>query len=100
MANVELRVPVTPETLMQSGSVGKQFAATAVMILVEEGKIGLDDSSVKYFQNAPPSWKAIKVKNLLSHTSGLTEYGTDALTKPNGPFYLRRLHRESTAHKV
>src|ERR1700712_1662643 len=46
MANVELRVPVTPETLMQSGSVGKQFAATAVMILVEEGKVGLDDSIV------------------------------------------------------
>ena len=53
MANVELRVPVTPETLMQAGSVGKQLAATAVMILVEEGKVGLDDSIVKYFQNAP-----------------------------------------------
>jgi CubicO group peptidase (beta-lactamase class C family) len=75
---------------MQAGSVGKQFAAAAVMILVEEGKVGLDDSIVQYFQNAPPSWKAIKVKNLLSHTSGLAEYETDALTKPNGPFYLRR----------
>ena len=38
-SNVELQVPVKPETLFQSGSVGKQFTATAVMMLVEEGKI-------------------------------------------------------------
>ena len=43
LANVELQVPVKPETVFQSGSVGKQFTATAVMMLVEEGKIGLDD---------------------------------------------------------
>src|SRR5438309_8310970 len=49
LANVELQVPVKPETIFQSGSVGKQFTATAVMMLVEEGKIGLDDSLTKYF---------------------------------------------------
>src|SRR5579862_3355308 len=43
LANVELQVPVKPETIFQSGSVGKQFTATAVMMLVEEGKVGLDD---------------------------------------------------------
>ena len=43
LANVELQVPAKPETIFQSGSVGKQFTATAVMMLVEEGKIGLED---------------------------------------------------------
>ena len=58
MSNVELQVPVKPETVFQSGSVGKQFTATAVMMLVEEGKVGLDDPLTKYFPDAPASWKA------------------------------------------
>ena len=53
LANVELQVPAKPETIFQSGSVGKQFTATAVMMLVEEGKIGLDDPLTKYFPDAP-----------------------------------------------
>src|SRR5579883_3331530 len=48
LSNIELNVPVTPETIMQTGSVGKQFTATAVMMLVEEGKVGLDDKLSKY----------------------------------------------------
>jgi CubicO group peptidase (beta-lactamase class C family) len=89
MSNVELNVPVKPETVFQSGSVGKQFVSAAVMTLVEEGKVGLDDSIVKYFPNAPPSWKPILVKNLLSHTSGLAEYEASERAGPKGPFYLR-----------
>lgn len=89
LANVELNVPVKPETIFQSGSVGKQFTATAVMMLVEEGKVGLDDPVSKYFAGAPDNWKNIKVRNLLSHTSGLAEYESDELTKPGAPFYLR-----------
>jgi len=89
MANIELNVPVKAETIFQSGSVGKQFTSAAIMMLVEEGKIGLDDSIVKYFPNAPPSWQAIRVKNLLSHTSGLSEYETDERAGPTGPFYIR-----------
>jgi CubicO group peptidase (beta-lactamase class C family) len=88
-ANLELGVPVKPETIFQSGSVGKQFAAAAIMMLVEEGKVSLDDSITKYFPNAPADWKPILVKNLLSHTSGLAEYGSRDRTGPKGPFYLR-----------
>jgi CubicO group peptidase (beta-lactamase class C family) len=76
-ANVELQVPVKPETLFQSGSMGKQFTATAVMMLVEEGKIGLDDSLTKYFPEAPKSWKQVTVRELLSHTGGFTDYPKD-----------------------
>jgi uncharacterized protein (TIGR03435 family) len=89
LANVELNVPVQADTIFQSGSVGKQFVSAAVMMLVEEGKAGLDDSIVKYFPNAPESWKPILIKNLLSHTSGLAEYETPERTGPKGPFYMR-----------
>ena len=89
MADVELSVPVKPETVFQSGSVGKQFVSAAIMMLVEEGKINLDDSITRYFPNAPPGWKPILVKNLLSHTSGLAEYESPDRIGPNGPFYLR-----------
>jgi CubicO group peptidase (beta-lactamase class C family) len=90
LANVELNVPVKPETLMQAGSVGKQFVSAAIMLLVEEGKISLDDSITKYFPDAPAAWKPILIKNLLSHTSGLSEYESpDRWESPNGPFYYR-----------
>ena len=74
VANVELQVPVKPETIFQSGSVGKQFTATAVMMLVEAGKIGLNDPLTKYFPDAPPSWKNVTVRELLSHTGGFGDY--------------------------
>jgi CubicO group peptidase (beta-lactamase class C family) len=74
LANVELQVPVKPETVFQSGSVGKQFTATAVMMLVEAGKIGLDDPLTKYFRAAPASWNGVTVRELLSHTAGFGDY--------------------------
>ena len=74
LANVELQVPVKPETVFQSGSVGKQFTATAVMMLAEEGKVGLDDPLTKYFADAPASWKDVTVRELLSHTAGFGDY--------------------------
>ncbi|HLW85047.1 MAG TPA: serine hydrolase domain-containing protein [Candidatus Sulfotelmatobacter sp.] len=74
LANVELQAPVKPETVFQSGSVGKQFTATAVMILVEEGKLALDDPLTKYFSDAPAAWKEVTVRQLLSHTAGFTDY--------------------------
>jgi CubicO group peptidase (beta-lactamase class C family) len=72
LANVELGVPATPETVYQSGSVGKQFIATLVMMLVEEGKIGLDDPISKYFPDSPDIWKPITIRHLLTHTSGIS----------------------------
>ncbi|WP_426700276.1 serine hydrolase domain-containing protein [Rhodanobacter sp. Col0626] len=90
LANIEWQAPVTPITLMQSGSVGKQFAATAVMMLLEQGKVNLDDSITQYFTDAPASWKPIKVKNLLSHTSGLAEYEDPSLMQPGGLFDSRK----------
>jgi CubicO group peptidase (beta-lactamase class C family) len=74
LANVELNVPAKAESIFQSGSVGKQFTATAVMMLVEAGKVGLDDPLTKYFPDAPATWQQVTVRELLSHTAGLTDY--------------------------
>jgi CubicO group peptidase (beta-lactamase class C family) len=99
LANVEWDATVTPDTIFQSGSVGKQFTATAMMMLVEEGKVGLDDPIKKYFPDAPETWNDIKVHNLLSHTSGLSEYETGPRTKVGGPFYIRMDFTEDELYK-
>ena len=72
-ANLEHGVRVTPQTVFQSGSVGKQFTAMAVMILIEEKKLDLDDPISKYL-DVPNAWSAITVRHLLTHTSGLGDY--------------------------
>jgi CubicO group peptidase (beta-lactamase class C family) len=74
LANIEHQVPVKPETIFQSGSMGKQFTATAVMMLAEEGKLSLDDKITKYFPDGPAAWHNITVRHLLTHTSGMTDY--------------------------
>ena len=99
LANVEWNVAVTPDTIFQSGSMGKQFTATAVMMLVEEGKVRLEDPIKKYFPDAPEAWSDIKVHNLLSHTSGLSEYESGARTKVGGPFYMRLDYTEDELYK-
>src|SRR5580765_2262872 len=71
LANVELNVPVRPETIFKIGSVSKQFIASGIMLLVEEGKIGLDDKISKYLEGTPETWKDISVRHLLTHTSGI-----------------------------
>ena len=76
-SNVEHQVPVKPETIFQSGSVGKQFTATAVMMLVEEGKVSLDEKISKHLGEVPQAWQNITVRHLLTHTSGLTDYPDD-----------------------
>lgn len=74
LANLEHQVPVKPETIFQSGSIGKQFTAAAVMILVQENKLSLDDPVSKYFPDVPATWKQITIYHLLTHTSGLGDY--------------------------
>ena len=77
LANLEHNVPVKPETIFQSGSVGKQFTAFAIMLLVEDGKIGLDDPLNKFFPDAPAIWEKVTIKNLLTHTGGFGDYPND-----------------------
>lgn len=71
LANVELNVPATPETVYKIGSVSKQLIAAGIMLLVDEGKISLDDNISKFLDGTPDTWKTITVRHLLTHTSGI-----------------------------
>lgn len=73
IANVEHQVPVKPQTIFQSGSVGKQFTATAVLMLAEQNKLQVSDPVSKYLK-VPDAWKGITIRHLLTHTSGLGDY--------------------------
>lgn len=75
LANVEHNVPVTAETVIRLGSVSKQFFSTAILKLMEEGKLSIEDSVHKFFPDAPETWRPIQVKHLMSHTSGLKREG-------------------------
>ncbi len=70
-ADVKDSVPATENTVYKIGSLSKQFIATAIVVLAEEGKLSLSDPIRKYFKDAPDAWKNITVRNLLNHTSGL-----------------------------
>jgi CubicO group peptidase (beta-lactamase class C family) len=71
LASVELDAPVTPDTVFELASVTKQFTAAAVMKLVEDGKVALDEPVSKYLSGTPPTWQAITIRHLLTHTAGL-----------------------------
>lgn len=73
LADVERKVPVTPDTRFNIASVDKQFTATLVMMLVEEGKLNLEDEIGKHLPNASRAWKGIRIRHMLSHTAGLSD---------------------------
>lgn len=73
-ANLELDTPVTQQTVFELGSLTKQFTAVAVLTLVDEGKLELDESVLKYLPELPESWRDITVRHLLTHSAGIEEY--------------------------
>lgn len=74
MANVELGVPLQPDMVFRLGSITKQFTATAIMMLVEQGKVALQDPIEKYLPGYPTRGHVITVEHLLTHTSGIKSY--------------------------
>lgn len=79
LASLEHTIPVHPDTLFKVGAVSMQFTAAGIMLLVEDGKIDLDDSIRKYLPEAPKSWAPVTIRQMLNHTSGLP-------ATPNGNF--------------
>jgi CubicO group peptidase (beta-lactamase class C family) len=71
IANLETETPVSVNSVFELASVSKQFTAAGIMLLVEEGKVKLDDSITKYFDQPPDAWKGLTVRQLLTHTAGL-----------------------------
>jgi D-alanyl-D-alanine carboxypeptidase len=94
LANIELQVPVTRDSVFKIGSVSKQFIATGIMLLVRDGKVRLEDPVTTYFEDAPPAWKAITLRQLLSHTSGLVREspGFDGLKVQSDADVIRKAY--------
>lgn len=76
MADLETQTPITANTVFESGSVAKQFAATAILLLVQDGRVQLDDPVRRYIPELPEYPRPLLVRHLLSHTSGLREWST------------------------
>jgi CubicO group peptidase (beta-lactamase class C family) len=71
VANLRTKSPATPETVYKIASVSKQFIATGIMLLVQEGRVSVDDSVRKLIPGAPAAWNRITIRHLLTHTAGL-----------------------------
>ena len=77
LANLELNVPATTKTVYQLQSITKSFIACGTMLLIEDGKLGLDDKITKYLSELPPAWSDVTVRHLLTHTSGISNFVGD-----------------------
>jgi D-alanyl-D-alanine carboxypeptidase len=74
LANREWDIPNTPETRFRTGSIGKQFAAAAILLLADRGILGLDDPVSRHYAAAPPAWSGITLRHLLSMRSGIPNF--------------------------
>jgi CubicO group peptidase (beta-lactamase class C family) len=102
LADVEHAVPVTPATSFRLASVTKQFTAAAILALVEEGKLRLDDRLGELLADVPAYAADVRVRHLLAHTSGMPDYEV-LLGRGDGPQVTDRdvlvlLHRAKRLH--
>jgi len=74
LANMEEGVAAAPQTNYRLASVTKQFTAAAILLLVEDGRVRLDDRARMWLPTLPPATEAITIQHLLTHTSGLIDY--------------------------
>ncbi|MEM9859784.1 MAG: serine hydrolase domain-containing protein [Bacteroidota bacterium] len=72
MANLELDVPMQPHMIFQLASITKQFTAISILMLMEDGKLDLNDEVTAYIPDYPTNDHTITIRNLLTHTSGIT----------------------------
>jgi CubicO group peptidase (beta-lactamase class C family) len=73
-ADREWDVPNTADTKFRLGSITKQFTAAAILQLIDQGKLSVDDPISKYYVDAPAAWSKVTIKHLLTHTSGIPSY--------------------------
>jgi CubicO group peptidase (beta-lactamase class C family) len=78
LADLEHSVPNRPDTIFESGSLSKQFTAAAVLLLARDGKLSLDDPVRKYLPEVPDYGAPLTIRHMLTHTSGLRDWGSVA----------------------
>lgn len=78
LAELEHAAPATPATVYEAGSVSKQFTAAAILLLAGDGRLNLDDDVRQYVPELPDYGTPITIRHLLTHTSGLRDWGSVA----------------------
>ena len=91
LADISRNAPVTPATIFRAGSLAKQFTAAAVMRLVEQKRLSLDDQITKFLPEYPAHGRGVLVRHLLSHTSGIRSYGGAARVRARHRLPLQQL---------
>ncbi len=76
LAEMEHNIPNTPQTIFESGSVAKQFTAAALVLLEQDRKLKIDDPVKKYVPELPDYGKPLTIRNILTHTAGLRDWGS------------------------
>lgn len=84
MANLELNVPMKEEMVFNIASITKQFTAVAILQLMEQGKLSLQDEITKYLPDYPVNGQKVTVENLLTHTAGIPGSAPEAVTSLQG----------------
>lgn len=74
LANVKKKKPLDTDMIFQIGSTTKQFTSAAVLQLVEQNKVSLDDEIQKYVEYYPPKEYEVTIEHLLSQTSGIPNF--------------------------
>jgi CubicO group peptidase (beta-lactamase class C family) len=74
MADLEWKIPNVPDAKFRLGSLTKQFTATLVLLLQQDGKLNINDPVSKYLPDTPKAWEKITLANLLGHTSGIPSF--------------------------
>ena len=93
LADAAKGTPMTADMQLRLGSITKQFTSTAILLLVDEGKIRLDDDITRFLPDYPTKGKRITVENLLNHTSGIVSF-------TGKPGYLEHMAEDMTAAAI
>lgn len=104
-ANLETKTPMKTTSIFSLASVTKQFTSTAIMKLVEEGKLSLEDNLCQFVEDCPADWALIKVRHLLSHQTGLAdqiiaEHEGQVLMDVRTPYYLDKIKKSTRRFKA
>ena len=73
IANLESRLRVTDSTMFSIASISQAFTCAGILLLMEDGKLNIDDTVGKYFDSLPARWRTITIRRLMNHTAGLRD---------------------------